>query len=127
MNVARDGQGKAPSPRTCSQGKWLKAINKTGTKHETFVIVDDRDHKKGNLYKFVAAKIDGASPQFPVVFVLDHDGRLINKSIQGLKLPDVIKLVKAQEKVYDKALAKAKKSKSEDSKDESEDKEKDKE
>lgn len=126
MNLARDYQGKAPSPKTCSEGPWLRGINTSGVDHEAFVVLDDREHKKGNLFDFAAAKINGAIARFPLIFVLDHNGRVINKNLNGLTLEALEEMVKKQEKVYDAALKKALKSKGKDSSD-SEDSEEDKE
>lgn len=117
MNLARSGAGEAPTLKSCNK-KWREKIDESGIEHDTFVILDDRDHKKGNLHAFITAPINGIpSPAFPIVFVLDHNGRVVNKNFQGFTLSAATDAVKKLEKSYDEALEEAKSSKK-DSKDE---------
>lgn len=113
MNVARDGFGKAPSVKSCSEGVWRKSIDESGVDHETFVILDDRDHKKGDLYSFLTASVPGGDgiPGFPIVFVLDHNGRVVLEDFRDPGLKVVKDAVKAQAKIFDKALKEAQDSK----------------
>lgn len=112
MNVARDGFGKAPSVKSCSEGVWRESIDKSGVDHETFVILDDREHKKGDLYSFLTATVPGdGRPGFPIVFVLDHNGRVLLEDFRDPGLEVLKDTVKAQAKVYDKALKEAQGSK----------------
>lgn len=116
FNLARSSAGMAPSPKTCREGKWLKAINKSGIEHETYVIVDDRKHDKGDMFKYVKAPTDQGTPWFPIMFVLDHNGKVLNKQFVEFTLSGVEALVKQQAEDYDKALKKAKASKKESDK-----------
>lgn len=111
MNIARDYSGRAPTVKSCSEGVWREKIDKSGIEHETYVILDDRKHKSGNLFGFVNAPVEGAAPSFPMIFVLDHNGKVLNKTFQGLSFDAITKLVKAQEETFDKELKKALKSK----------------
>lgn len=114
MNVARNGFGKAPTVESCSEGVWRQSIDESGLEHETYVILDDRDHKKGNLYKFLVSPVENGPPPFPIVFVFDHNGRMILEDFRDPGLSVVEDAVIEQEKVYDKELKKALASKGKD-------------
>lgn len=112
MNIARNGFGKAPTVKSCSEGVWRSSIDESGIEHEAYVILDDREHKKGNLFEFVTQDVGGGGgpPSFPIIFVLDHNGKVLIDFIDpGLQA--VEDAVKKQSDIFDKELKEALKSK----------------
>lgn len=118
MNIARNGFGKEPTVKSCYEGIWRESIDKSGIDHETVVILDDREHEKGDLFKFVTADVPGGNgpPNFPIIFVLDHNGKVILDFIDP-GLSAVEEAVKKQSEIFDKALKEALKSKGKESED----------
>lgn len=125
FNVARNGTGKPPSAQSCSEGKWLSSINKKDDDHDVTVIFDDREHEKGNRFGYLTANFNGAAPIFPMVFLLDHNGKVVNKKFQKPGLSAITKAAKEQEEVYDEALEKALKAKKDAGDDKKDDSSKD--
>lgn len=111
FNAAKTGFGDPPSQKSCTKGVWTKNLKKSKVDHEIIVVYDDREHKKGNVHSTFVAPIGGQPANFPMAWVLNHNGRVMNKVFKGLEITKAEKLAIEVAKQFDKDLEEAKKEK----------------